>query len=67
MLKLAVAHSHYLNGEGRVNLTSVDHPDTVKLYREFGFSPVTTLPQDTLVMELTKEAATSYLREMGLQ
>jgi hypothetical protein len=67
LLKLAVAHSHYLNGEGRVNLTSVNHPDTVRLYRRFGFLPVTTVSQDSLVMELPKEAATKYLKEMGLQ
>lgn len=67
LLKLAVAHSHYLNGRGRVNLTSVNHPHTVKLYRDFGFLPVASLPEDRLVMELTKEAADKYLREMGLQ
>lgn len=67
LLKLAIAHSHYINGEGRVNLISVDHTDTVKLYSDFGFSPVSALPQDKLVLELTKEAATRYLKEMGLQ
>lgn len=68
LLKLAVAHSHYLNGEGLVNLSSVNHPDTISLYRRFGFFPVASLPEDTLVvMELAKEAATKYLREMGLQ
>ena len=66
LLKLAVAHSHYLNGQGRVSLTSVDHPDTIKLYENFGFVSAATLPEDRMVLELTKEAATRYLKEMGL-
>jgi|GEM_PF-2880117 len=68
LLKLAIAHSHYIGGEGRVNLSSVDYPSTVKLYEGFGFSAMSQLPEDRLVlMELTKEAAAKNLKEMGLR
>lgn len=67
LLRLAVAHSHYLGGSGLISLTSVPLPATIERYRQFGLEAVGD-PDDGFVdMELPTEVATRYLREMGLQ
>lgn len=67
LLRLAVIHSHFLGGDGRINLTSVDGPETIRVYREFGFLPVAEVPEGRLVFELSKEAAARHIEQAGLQ
>jgi len=66
LLRLAIAHSHFRQGEGRINLVSVRHPDTVGWYQDFGFVRVEGVAEDRLVFELSREQAANHLREMGL-
>lgn len=67
LMRLAIAHSYFVGGEGRVNLTSVHHPETILWYEDFGFLRMEVETQGRLVFELPPEVAARHLAEMGLK
>jgi len=67
LLKMAITHSYFRQGEGRVNLSAVSHPDTLSWYEQKGFVRCNDPEEERILLELPASAARRHLRKWGLQ